>query len=193
MFCVWRDFGGFRVGGGLVIFLGVGGKREMGMGSFEGRRMKQGMGKDEKGEMGGKSPPPESGKKERGRACEEESTIPNSTLANAFPSRFVSPRLRARRTLELLDIFEGRSEGEKVTERNVDVVVTEEVREWDYGVYEGLTSKEVSAPLGGDLLVLGDGEMMGGGREKRLGKRWKRGEKGREGREGRAIFMGRGC
>ncbi|KAG8896730.1 hypothetical protein FRB99_008685 [Tulasnella sp. 403] len=47
---------------------------------------------------------------------------------------FVSPRQRAHRTFELL--FSSLPEPPKH-------VVTEEVREWDYGDYEGLTNKEI--------------------------------------------------
>lgn len=62
---------------------------------------------------------------------------------------FVSPRTRARKTLKLLlesggvdDVeipgFEG---GKK--EGGLKTQVTEDVREWDYGDYEGITSAEI--------------------------------------------------
>ncbi|MDI1492661.1 MAG: Sedoheptulose 1,7-bisphosphatase [Ramalina farinacea] len=72
---------------------------------------------------------------------------------------YVSPRHRARRTLELLNIGcrermpwhtadkEGKEgAGEKLDEgvrSEAKVQVTEDIREWDYGVYEGLTSQQV--------------------------------------------------
>ena len=50
---------------------------------------------------------------------------------------YVSPRKRAQRTLELLGL-------EWAGEKRVEVEVTEDVREWEYGDYEGSTSKEVA-------------------------------------------------
>lgn len=73
---------------------------------------------------------------------------------------FVSPRVRARRTLELLveeglahsgDVEHGES-GEGLGARKVAewieegrVEVREDVREWDYGRYEGALTKEIQA------------------------------------------------
>jgi len=64
---------------------------------------------------------------------------------------YVSPRHRAQKTLELLalncrDKFPWQdnrvhSDGEVRTEAKVEI--TEAVREWDYGEYEGLTSKTI--------------------------------------------------
>ena len=65
---------------------------------------------------------------------------------------YVSPRNRAQRTLELLDLGckerlpwkEGRKpEDEEPIRTEARVQVTEAVREWDYGDYEGLTSKQI--------------------------------------------------
>lgn len=64
---------------------------------------------------------------------------------------YVSPRSRAKRTLELLDLGcrEGLpwDEGGEAADGDVKcearVEVTENVREWDYGDYEGVTSKEI--------------------------------------------------
>ncbi|PSK33529.1 2,3-bisphosphoglycerate-dependent phosphoglycerate mutase [Elsinoe australis] len=64
---------------------------------------------------------------------------------------YVSPRQRAQRTLELLDVgckdaYPGAAaptESARSTEARVQV--TEDVREWDYGDYEGVTSKEIKA------------------------------------------------
>lgn len=81
------------------------------------------------------------------------------------PCRYVSPRKRAQRTFELLQIgclqrlpWQEQKEAEKngtsnnqpiSTEASIDI--TEAIREWDYGDYEGLTSariKEMRAEQG---------------------------------------------
>ncbi|KAF2859396.1 phosphoglycerate mutase family protein [Piedraia hortae CBS 480.64] len=59
---------------------------------------------------------------------EEGKLITPSNLAQVF----VSPRTRARRTLQLLNVG-----------GNVPVQVTDAVREWTYGSYEGLTSAQI--------------------------------------------------
>jgi broad specificity phosphatase PhoE len=64
---------------------------------------------------------------------------------------YVSPRKRAQRTFELLNIrldhpLPWQKHGE--TEDNgpscdAQVQVTEDIREWDYGDYEGITSAQI--------------------------------------------------
>lgn len=65
---------------------------------------------------------------------------------------YVSPRHRAQRTLELLDLgcrerYPWKAENEEQTDQEVrtqaPIQITESIREWDYGEYEGLTSKRV--------------------------------------------------
>ncbi|KAL4917747.1 histidine phosphatase superfamily [Aspergillus aurantiobrunneus] len=65
---------------------------------------------------------------------------------------YVSPRTRAQRTLELLEIGcrerlpwteKRKSEDEEPIRTEARVEVTEAVREWDYGDYEGMTSKQI--------------------------------------------------
>lgn len=67
---------------------------------------------------------------------------------------YVSPRTRAQQTLELLEIGcrerlpwtqERRREEEEPIRTEAKVEVTEALREWDYGEYEGLTSKQIRA------------------------------------------------
>ncbi|KAK4102781.1 phosphoglycerate mutase-like protein [Parathielavia hyrcaniae] len=65
---------------------------------------------------------------------------------------YVSPRLRAQRTLELLNVVnrdqlpweahgEPFCEGGRKCEAKIEV--TEDIREWDYGDYEGITSPQI--------------------------------------------------
>lgn len=63
---------------------------------------------------------------------------------------YVSPRRRAQRTLELLGLglggdWSGEDAGDKQQEHEcaAKVEVNENVREWEYGDYEGVTSKEI--------------------------------------------------
>ncbi|CZS92999.1 related to phosphoglycerate mutase [Rhynchosporium agropyri] len=64
---------------------------------------------------------------------------------------FVSPRLRAQRTLELLYLGcrtklpwqDTRDHEDKDIRTEANVQITEDIREWDYGDYEGVTSKEI--------------------------------------------------
>lgn len=65
---------------------------------------------------------------------------------------YVSPRNRAQRTLELLDLGckerlpwkeDRKPEDEAPIRTEARVQITEAVREWDYGDYEGLTSKQI--------------------------------------------------
>ncbi|KAI2634710.1 phosphoglycerate mutase-like protein [Hypomontagnella submonticulosa] len=67
---------------------------------------------------------------------------------------YVSPRKRAQRTFELLNLgiadpLPWKVHGEKLPEVGIDcsarVEVTEDIREWDYGDYEGITSPEIRA------------------------------------------------
>ncbi|CZR60370.1 related to phosphoglycerate mutase [Phialocephala subalpina] len=59
------------------------------------------------------------------------------------PSRiarfFISPRTRARRTYELLFDTSAQKELEE------KVVITEDIREWEYGAYEGLLTAQIRA------------------------------------------------
>ncbi|PUU74309.1 histidine phosphatase superfamily [Tuber borchii] len=63
----------------------------------------------------------------------EEKLICTSLLAHIY----VSPRLRAKRTLELLGLFE---KCPRLCEQSAE---TDQLVEWDYGDYEGLTSPEI--------------------------------------------------
>ena len=66
--------------------------------------------------------------------------------------RFVSPRSRAQKTLELLDLgchdpYPWQvSHAQLATVRtDAKVTVTPDIREWDYGDYEGITSAQIHA------------------------------------------------
>jgi sedoheptulose-bisphosphatase len=64
--------------------------------------------------------------------------------------RFVSPRSRAQKTLELLDLgchdpYPWQVEHEQTSPVRTDakVTLTDDIREWDYGEYEGITSAQI--------------------------------------------------
>lgn len=68
-----------------------------------------------------------------------------------FIHSYVSPRRRAQRTLELLYLGckeplpwqTERGHDDADVRTNAKVQVTEDIREWDYGDYEGLTSQKI--------------------------------------------------
>lgn len=66
--------------------------------------------------------------------------------------RYVSPRRRAQRTLELLGLgcserfpwqHDRANPPDEVVRTRAKVLVTNDIREWDYGNYEGLTSAQI--------------------------------------------------
>jgi broad specificity phosphatase PhoE len=62
--------------------------------------------------------------------------------------RYVSPRNRAQRTLELLDVgcrdkLPSWKEESGHIRTNASISITESIREWDYGNYEGVTSADI--------------------------------------------------
>jgi broad specificity phosphatase PhoE len=73
---------------------------------------------------------------------------------------YVSPRKRAQRTLELLELGcaeklpwqEKRAHPDAGIRTHAAVEVTNDIREWDYGDYEGVTSKEIKAQRAKDGL-----------------------------------------
>jgi sedoheptulose-bisphosphatase len=65
-------------------------------------------------------------------------------------SRYVSPRSRAQKTLELLDLgchdpypWQVSFQQSSSIRTDAKVTVTPDIREWDYGEYEGITSEEI--------------------------------------------------
>ncbi len=64
---------------------------------------------------------------------------------------YVSPRKRAQKTLELLYLGcrvklpwqEQREHGDEDIRTEANVEITEDIREWDYGDYEGITSPQI--------------------------------------------------
>lgn len=76
-------------------------------------------------------------------------SLPHQSLN---PNSYVSPRRRAQRTLELLNLCrheclpwgDGKAaHGEDAVLDKVKVQMTEDIREWDYGDYEGKTSPQI--------------------------------------------------
>ena len=65
----------------------------------------------------------------------------------------MSPRRRAQRTLELLELGcreklpweEERGHGDEGIRTDAKVQITNDIREWDYGDYEGITSQQIKA------------------------------------------------
>lgn len=65
--------------------------------------------------------------------------------------RYVSPRRRAQRTLELLGLCcadkfpwqDERTHSNEQVRTNAKVQITDDIQEWDYGNYEGLTSAQI--------------------------------------------------
>lgn len=75
---------------------------------------------------------------------------------SVFLTSFVSPRKRAQRTFELLNLgfqdLPWKPHGSGAADAgaplpsspcNARVEITEDIREWDYGDYEGITSAEI--------------------------------------------------
>lgn len=70
-----------------------------------------------------------------------------------FHDRYVSPRRRAQRTLELLGLCcaeklpwqNEREHSDEEVRTTAKVQITDNIREWDYGNYEGLTSAQIRA------------------------------------------------
>ncbi len=78
------------------------------------------------------------------------------TLLADFPvvdvyCSYVSPRRRAQRTLELLELGcreklpweERRQHADEGIRTEAKVEITDDIREWDYGDYEGITSAQI--------------------------------------------------
>src|SRR5690349_13612795 len=80
---------------------------------------------------------------------------PPSQLTPILPNSYVSPRHRAQKTLELLNLgchdpypwqdAPGNSVTPNPSPHKTDarVTVTDRIAEWDYGDYEGITSAEI--------------------------------------------------
>lgn len=86
-------------------------------------------------------------------AHHSRSQAPQLIVSSKIAS-YVSPRHRAQRTLELLSIGcncswpwspEKRDCGDAPPRSNAEITVNNDVREWDYGDYEGLTSRTIRA------------------------------------------------
>ena len=86
----------------------------------------------------------------RFRSFDDDHCICVQIEADFGTSSYVSPRHRAQRTLELLDIGcrdklpwqDCRNEALDVR-TDAKIQITEDIREWNYGEYEGITSAEI--------------------------------------------------
>ena len=85
-------------------------------------------------------------------AGEEDARRLRTVLAQRHITHaFVSPLVRARRTAELTGLFDG----------GIDTRIEPDLVEVDYGRYEGLTTKEISAQLGRSWSLWHDGTVPG--------------------------------
>jgi len=81
--------------------------------------------------------------------CDLSSPVPGHT--SLTEQSYVSPRKRAQKTLELLYLGcrvkfpwqEERSHPDSDIRTEANVQITEDIREWDYGDYEGITSPQI--------------------------------------------------
>jgi len=72
-------------------------------------------------------------------------------VARTDSGSYVSPRKRAQKTLELLEVGcrdklpweDKRKHDDDGIRTNACVQITQDIREWDYGDYEGVTSPEI--------------------------------------------------
>jgi probable phosphoglycerate mutase len=100
----------------------------------------------------------------------KKSSLKKTPRLTLIPNSYVSPRTRAQRTLELLNLgckerYPWHDSSKPHTpdiRTNAKIEVTEAVREWDYGAYEGRVTSEIkkdreSRGLGADWDIWKDG------------------------------------
>lgn len=90
--------------------------------------------------------------------------VPSIICPEKVGTVYVSPRMRAQRTAELILLGEGEGEGgHKYSKSDYGSFQTsDEIAEWDYGLYEGMLTKDIKKQYKKDWYIWKDGCPPGG-------------------------------